>query len=53
LRKRLEDHHDNCAQALTEKDAVDASSAVTVKPDTPNVLQAMMKLEQVKARKKE
>jgi hypothetical protein len=52
LRKRLEEHHGNCAQALTEKDAADAASAATVNPDTPNVLQAMMKLEQAKARAK-
>jgi hypothetical protein len=45
LRKRLEEHHGNCAQALTEK-------AATVSPDTANVLRAMMKLEQAKARAK-
>jgi hypothetical protein len=50
LRKRLEEYHGNCAQALTAKDAADAASAATVIPDTPNVLQAMMKLEQAKAR---
>jgi hypothetical protein len=53
LRKRLEEHRleerGNCAQALTEKDAADASAA-TVSPDTPNVLQAMMQLRQVKSR---
>jgi hypothetical protein len=52
LRKRLEEHHGNCVQALTEKDAADAASAVTVNPDTPDVLQTMMKLEQAKARAK-
>ncbi len=52
MRKRLEEHHGNCAQSLTEKDAADAVSAATVSPDTTNVLQAMMKLEQVKARAK-
>ncbi len=31
-----------------QKDATGASSTVTVNPDTPNVLQAMMKLEQAK-----
>ena len=34
LRKRLEEHHGNCAQALTEKDAADTVSAATVRPDT-------------------
>jgi hypothetical protein len=52
LRKRLEEHHGNCAQALTEKDAADAASAATVYPDAPNVLQAMMQLEQAKTRAK-
>jgi hypothetical protein len=52
LRKRLEEHHGNCAQALTEKDAADTVSSATVSPDTANVLQAMMKLEQAKARAK-
>jgi hypothetical protein len=52
LRKRLEEHHGNCAQALTEKDAADAVSAATVSPDTANVMQAMMKLEQAKVRAK-
>jgi hypothetical protein len=52
LLKRLQDRHGNCAQALTEKDAADAASAATVSPDTANVLQAMMKLEQAKARAK-
>ena len=41
-----------CAQAVAKKAAADAVSAVTVNPDTPNVLQAMMKLEQAKARAK-
>ena len=48
LRKRLEEHHGNCAQALTEKDAADTASAVTVSPDAPNVLQTMMQLEEAK-----
>ena len=40
------------AEALAKKAAVDASSATTVNPDAPNVLQAMMKLEQANARAK-
>jgi hypothetical protein len=48
----VEEHHVNCAQTLTEKDAADAVSASTVNPDTPNVLHTMMKLEQAKARTK-
>jgi hypothetical protein len=52
LRKRLEEHHGNCAQALTEKDTADVASSGTVNPDTPNVLQVLLKLEQTKARAK-
>jgi len=52
LLKRLQDRHVECAQALTKKAATDAQAAATVNPDTPNVLQAMMKLEQAKARAK-
>ncbi len=52
LRKRLEEHHGNCSQALTEKDAADTASAATVSPDAPNVLQAMMQLEEAKTRAK-
>jgi hypothetical protein len=37
---------------LLPKKLTDASSTATVNPDTPNVLQAMMKLEQVKVRAK-
>ena len=44
--KRLQDRHVECAQAVVKKAAVDAASAATVSPDTPNVLQAMMQLEQ-------
>ncbi len=52
LLKRLQDRHGNCAEALTKKDVADATSAATVNPDTPNVLQAMMQLEQDKTRAK-
>ena len=52
LLKRLQDRHVECAQAVAKKAAADAVSAATVNPDTPNVLQAMMKLEQAKARAK-
>ena len=47
-----EEHHGNCAQALTEKDSADAASSTTVNPDTPNVMQTMMKLEKTEARAK-
>jgi hypothetical protein len=50
--KRLEENHGNCAESLAKKAAADAASAATVNPDTPNVLQAMMKLEQANARAK-
>ena len=46
LLKRLQDRHGECAQAVAKKDAADAASAATVSPDTPNVLQTMMQLEQ-------
>ncbi len=51
LIKRLEENHGNCAEALAKKAAADAdaASAATVNPDAPNVLQAMMKLEQANA----
>jgi len=52
LIKRLEENHGNCAEALAKKAAADAVSAATVNPDAPNVLQAMMKLEQVNVRTK-
>ena len=51
LRKRLQDRHGfRCAEAVAKKAAADAASAGTVDPDAPNVLQAMMKLEQATAR---
>ena len=52
LLKRLQDRHVDCAEALAKKAAADAASAVTVNPDAPNVLQAMMKLERANARAK-
>ncbi len=48
LIKRLEENHGNYTEALAKKAAADAASAATVDPDVPNVLQAMMKLEQAK-----
>jgi hypothetical protein len=48
----LEENHGNCAESLAKKAAADAASAATVDPDAPNVLQAMMKLEQANARAK-
>ncbi len=52
LLKRLQDRHVECAQVVTKKATADAQASATVNPDTPNVLQAMMKLEQAKARTK-
>jgi hypothetical protein len=52
LRNRLQENHGNCVEALTKKAAADTDSAATVNPDTPNVLHAVMKLEQAKARAK-
>ena len=50
--KRLQDRHVQCAEAVSKKGAADAASAADVSPDASNVLQAMMKLEQAKARAK-
>jgi hypothetical protein len=50
--KRLQDRHVECAQVVTKKAATDAQAVATVNPDTPNVIQSMMKLEQAKARAK-
>ncbi len=52
LLKRLQDRHVDCAEVVAKKAAADAVSASTVNPDAPNVLQAMMKLEQANARAK-
>ncbi len=46
LLKRLQDRHVDCAETVAD----DAASAVTVSPDTPNVLQAMIQLEQAESR---
>jgi hypothetical protein len=50
LLKRLQDRHGECAQAVAEKDTADAASAATVRPETPNMLQTIMHLEQAKSR---
>ncbi len=52
LLKRLQDRHVEYAQSVAKKAVADATSTPTVNADTPNVLQAMMKLEQTKARAK-
>ena len=52
LRKRLKENHGKCAEALTKKNAADAQAAAAVSPDAPNVLQALMQLEQAKTRAK-
>ncbi len=49
LLKRLQDRHVDYAQTVAKKAAADARrEAAAASPDTPNVLQAMMWLEQVK-----
>jgi hypothetical protein len=50
LLRRLQDRHVDCAEAVAKKAAADADSASIVSPDTPNVLQAMMQLQQAKSR---
>jgi hypothetical protein len=50
LSKRLEDRHVDCSEAVAKKASADATSVATVNPSTPNVLQVMMKIEQVKTR---
>ncbi len=50
LLKRLQDRYFDCAEAVAKKAAAAAASAATVSPDTSNVLQAMMQLEQAKSR---
>ena len=53
LRKRLQDRHGfRCAEAVAKKAAADAVSAATVNPDAPNVLDAMVQLEQARTRAK-
>jgi hypothetical protein len=52
LLKRLQDRHVDCAEAVAKKTAADTTSSATVNPDSPNVLQAMMKLEKTNARAK-
>ena len=52
LLQRLQDRHVECAEAVAKKAAADAASAAAVSPDAPNVLQAMMQLEQAKTREK-
>jgi hypothetical protein len=52
LRKRLEENHGQCAEALTKKAAADAQAAAAVSPDTPNVMQAMMLFQQAQHRAK-
>ncbi len=48
--KTTQDRHVEYAQAVAKKAAAHVASAATVNPDTPNVLQAIMNLEQAKAR---
>ncbi len=50
LLRRLQDRHVDCAEAVAKKAAADTASAVTVSPDTPNVLQAMIQLKEAKSR---
>ena len=52
LLKRLQDRHVEYAQTVVKKTAADAASSVTVSPDTPYVLKAMIQVEQAKTRAK-
>ena len=53
LWNRLQDRRDfRWVQTVVKKAAADADSATTVSPNTPNVLQTMVQLEQVKTRAK-
>jgi hypothetical protein len=49
--KTHKERHVEFAEAVTKK-AADDAQASTVNPDSPNVLKAMMKLEQANARAK-
>jgi hypothetical protein len=49
LIKRLQDRYVECDQTVTKKADADTQSVTTVNPDTPNVLQSMMKFDQTKA----
>ena len=48
LRKRLEENHGNCAEALAKKAAADAQAPAALSPDTPSVIQVMMLFQQTK-----
>ncbi len=49
LLKRLQDRHVECAQVVAKKAAADdQAAAVVASPDTPNVLQTMIQVEQTK-----
>ena len=49
----MQDRHDfRCAEIVVKKAAADVDSPATVSPDAPNVLQAMIQLEQAKTRAK-
>ena len=50
--KRLQDRHVECAQTVAKKATADAQAAAAVSPDAPNVLQALMHLEQDNTRAK-
>ena len=52
MRKRLEDHHVGCVEVLPKRTADDAQADDVVSPDTPNVLQTMMQLDQAKSHAK-
>jgi hypothetical protein len=47
---RRQDRHVEYGQPVAKKAAPDAQEAVVVSPDTPNVLQAIIKLDQTKTR---
>ena len=44
----MKDRHVECVQALVKKTAVDDQTVAVVSPDTPNVIQSMMQVDQTK-----
>jgi hypothetical protein len=49
LLKRLQHRHVDCTEAVTKKADVDSASS-SVSPDTPDVMQAMIQIQQAKSR---
>ena len=43
----LQDRHVECVQSVAQKASTDPTSATTMSPDTPNVLQALIQIGRV------